>query len=48
MAAAPEDVDAVHEDALVHADRPQPGRLTDYRRTAQRLAGFGQGAGAGH
>ncbi|MNO64770.1 hypothetical protein D3C76_555070 [compost metagenome] len=48
VAAAPEDVDAVHEDALVHADRPQPGRLTDYRCTAQWLAGLGQGTGAGH
>ncbi|MNH18748.1 hypothetical protein D3C79_784650 [compost metagenome] len=48
MAAATEDVDAVHEDAFVHADRPQPGRLTDYRCTAQWLAGLGQGTGAGH
>lgn len=48
VAAAPEDVDAVHEDALVHADRPQPGGLADHRRTAERLTGLGRGTGAGH
>ena len=48
MAALPEDVDALHHDAFVHADRLEPGRLADHRRTAQRAPGFGQGAGAGH
>ncbi len=48
MAALSEDIDALHHDALVHANRLEPGRLADHRRTAQRLAGLGQGAGTGH
>jgi hypothetical protein len=48
MAALPEDVDALHHDALVHADRLEPGRLADHRRAPQRPPGLGQRTGAGH
>ncbi|MNZ69887.1 hypothetical protein D3C78_882030 [compost metagenome] len=48
VAAAPKDVDALHHHPLVQADRLEPGRLADHRRTAQGPPGLGQGAGAGH
>ncbi|MNY04631.1 hypothetical protein D3C86_1373180 [compost metagenome] len=48
MPALPEDVDALHHDAFVHADRLEPGRLADHRRPPQRSPRLGQRAGTGH
>ena len=48
VAALAEDIDALHHDAFVHADRLEPGRLADHRRTPQRAPRFGQRPGAGH
>ena len=48
MPALPKDVDALHHDAFVHADRLEPGRLADHCRAAQRSSSLGQRAGAGH
>ncbi|GBH13950.1 Zn-dependent oligopeptidase [Pseudomonas syringae pv. actinidiae] len=48
MTAAPENVDALHHHAFVHADRLEPGRLADHRRTTQRASGFCQRTRAGH
>jgi len=48
MSALPEDVDALHHDALVQTHRPQPRGFADQRRAPERPAGCGQGAGTGH
>ena len=48
MAAAPENVDALHHDAFVHPNWLEAGRLTDHRCPPQGPAGIGQGPGAGH
>ena len=48
MATAPQNVDALHHHALVQADRLEPRRLTDHRRTAQRTPGFSKRTGARH
>ena len=48
MAAAPQNLDALHHHAFMHADRFEPGRLANHSHTAQRATRFGQCPGAGH
>ena len=48
MAAAPQNIDAFHHHALVHADRLEPGRLPDHGSAPEGTSGFDQCPGACH